>query len=136
MVSLNQLRSGLRRCRVEREWTQDELAEAAGVGTKVVHMTESVRKYPGYEPGLDTFRKLLAGLQITFTAFCARVEGADALSNEWKPLVAAGLPLPPLNPLPKSPRIPVPPTGLQRKSTPAKYQAARRKQERTSRVES
>lgn len=81
VASLTEIRLAVRTARREREWSLDTLSEKAHVDRAALHKIENVRKYAGYEPGIETIRKIVEALGLTLAGFFARVEGADAPSS-------------------------------------------------------
>ena len=116
-MSLADIRAELRRARKTRDLTLDDLTDKSGVDRAAIHKIENVKKYPDYEPGLNTFLRLIGGLGVTLTAFSARVEGVDApLDTRALSRLLAAMPVPPVEP----PLIPpAPTTGRGRGSTRA-----------------
>jgi transcriptional regulator with XRE-family HTH domain len=68
------LRSARRELKKERGLTLDRLHERSGIDRAVIHRIESVEKYPTYEPGVDTVRRLVEGMGLTLSEFFARIE--------------------------------------------------------------
>lgn len=71
--SVLDMRRALRSVRRAKEWTLDALSDASGIDRAAIHRIENVQKYPDYEPGLDTFRRLVEAMQITMPEFFARL---------------------------------------------------------------
>lgn len=59
--------------RREFEVTLDELSERSGVDRAAIHKIENTERYPDYEPGLDTFRRLVEGLGFSMPEFFTRL---------------------------------------------------------------
>lgn len=74
--SLTEMRKGLRALRRELELTLDALSDQSGIDRAAIHRIENVDKYPDYEPGLDTFRRMVEGLGLTLQDFFARFPAA------------------------------------------------------------
>lgn len=64
-----EIRLALRRARRDRDLTLDALSEKSGVDRAAIHKSESVAKYPSYEPQLGTVAALLAAMGITLSEF-------------------------------------------------------------------
>lgn len=75
LPSLLQIRSEVRVVRRAREWTLDKLRDESGVDRAAIHKIENTAKYPDYEPGVDTVRKLVEAMGLTLSDFFLRIEG-------------------------------------------------------------
>jgi len=75
--SLTDIRRGVRLLRRELEVTLDTLSERSGVDRAAIHKIENTTKYPTYEPGVDTLRRLIEGLGFTLYGFFARLTRTD-----------------------------------------------------------
>jgi transcriptional regulator with XRE-family HTH domain len=75
LPSLQDVRRRLRAERRARELTLDALSEKSGVDRAAIHKIENVAKYPTYEPGLDTFTRLVEAMPgLTLALFFAHME--------------------------------------------------------------
>ena len=72
--SLLEIRGALRRVRREKDWTLDKLRDESGVDRTAIHKIENTKKYPTYEPGIDTVSKLVEAMGLTLSQFFARIE--------------------------------------------------------------
>lgn len=82
--TLDEMRQRLRKLRREREFTLDQLSETSGVDRAAIHKIEKTERYPNYEPGLDTFRRLVEGLGVSLAEFFAGfpAPAADELQHK------------------------------------------------------
>lgn len=74
MLSLTAIRDGLRSLRQREDFTLDDLAKASGVDRAVIHRIENTRKYPDYEPGIETVRRIVEGAGLSLSQFFNDVE--------------------------------------------------------------
>lgn len=83
------LRGELRRLRAENDLTREELQKLSGVEKTTIYRIENTKEMPDYKPDFDTVSALLVAMEITLSAFFARIEGVAApASNESEPLPA------------------------------------------------
>jgi transcriptional regulator with XRE-family HTH domain len=74
LLTLLRMRRAVRVVRRERELTLDTVSEQSGVDRAAIHKIERTDKYPNYEPGLETFRRLVElGLDVPLHEFLARL---------------------------------------------------------------
>jgi transcriptional regulator with XRE-family HTH domain len=69
LPSLLDIRTAVRRTRRAREWSLDALSDKSGVDRAVIHRIENVRKYPKYEPGIETLRRIVEGFGLSLADF-------------------------------------------------------------------
>lgn len=79
LATLITIRQALRTARRERDLTLDALSERATVDRAAIHKIENVRKYPDYEPGIDTVRKIVEAMKITLGEFFTKIDGGTVV---------------------------------------------------------
>jgi transcriptional regulator with XRE-family HTH domain len=80
---LKTIREGLRSLREREHFTLDEANKVSGVDRAVIHRIENTKKYPKYEPGIETVRRLVEGMGISLAQFFNELERAqDAAAAE------------------------------------------------------
>jgi transcriptional regulator with XRE-family HTH domain len=75
LPSLSDIRLAVRTERRAREWSLDKLSEVSGVDRAAIHKIENTKTYPTYEPGIDTFKKIIEAMGLTLSEFFGRIEG-------------------------------------------------------------
>jgi transcriptional regulator with XRE-family HTH domain len=79
LPTLGEMRAALRDAREGSGKSLDKLSEDSGVDRTAIHKIENPEKYPDYEPGLDTFRRLVEATGLTMQAF---FWGLEALGDQ------------------------------------------------------
>lgn len=72
-VTLDDVRGQLRKERLSRNWSLDDLAEKSTVNRSTIHDVETNRD--GH-PAFETVAKMVEGLGLTLVEFFARIEGS------------------------------------------------------------
>lgn len=101
LVDWRQLREELRKARSESGKSLRQLKADAGIDPSTVHRIENVKRYPDYQPDLDTLDALTRAMGLSLAVFFGRIEGLrPALSQEGSTVAhaAAGDPTHASNP--------------------------------------